>query len=303
MSLESLKGECYLKKIIAGFLSVIFILSIPFIALADVSEGDVIATLGADLTPQQKEEVLNDMNVNENEIEIVEVTNEEEHAYLGSHMPKAQIGSKAISSAKITIGKKGSGIIAQSKNINYVSNEMYINALVTAGVKDAEVYVTAPFTVSGTGALTGILKAYEVSTGEKIPEKQKQVANEEMVTTAKLGEKEGVGQEKAANLMTTIKEKIAENPPQTDEEMKEIIENAADQTGIELTEEEKQTLIDLFNKIKGLNIDWDHVGDQLKKAKEKWDAFVQSEEGQGFLATIKDILNKIIEAIKSWLSS
>src|SRR5699024_1700152 len=116
--------------------------------------------------------------------------------------------------------------------------------------------------------------------------KQKQVANEEMVTTAKLGEKEGVGQEKAANLMTTIKEKIAENPPQTDEEMKEIIENAADQTGIEVNEEEKQTFIDLFNKIKGLTIDWDHVGDQLKKAKEKWDAFVQSEEGQGFLATI-----------------
>ena len=39
---------------------------------------------------------------------------------------------------------------------------MYINALATAGVKDASVYVTAPFSVSGTPALTGIIKAYEV---------------------------------------------------------------------------------------------------------------------------------------------
>ena len=29
---------------------------------------------------------------------------------------------------------------------------MYLNALMTAGVKDAKVYVTAPFEVSGTAA-------------------------------------------------------------------------------------------------------------------------------------------------------
>lgn len=68
---------------------------------------------------------------------------------------------------------------------------MYLNALMTAGVKDAKVYVTAPFEVSGTAALTGLIKAYEVSSDEAISEDVKQVANQELVTTSELGDKIG----------------------------------------------------------------------------------------------------------------
>src|SRR5690606_28961916 len=121
----------------------------------------------------------------------ITVTNEEEHKYLGDYIPKAQIGSKAISSSKIQIEKKGSGLEVQTNNINWVTDEMYLNALMTAGVKDANVYVTAPFEVSGTAALTGLIKAYEVSTDKAIPEDVKQVANQELVETAKLGDKIG----------------------------------------------------------------------------------------------------------------
>ncbi|MGQ3339185.1 DUF1002 domain-containing protein, partial [Staphylococcus aureus] len=78
----------------------------------------------------------------------------------------SQIGTKAISSASITLGEKDSGLNITTNNINWVTDEMYTNALITAGVKDAKIYITAPFEVSGTAALTGILKAYEVQSGE-----------------------------------------------------------------------------------------------------------------------------------------
>ena len=45
--------------------------------------------------------------------------------------------------------------------------------LITAGVKDAEIQITAPFKVSGTAALTGLMKAYETTSNKQIPEEVK----------------------------------------------------------------------------------------------------------------------------------
>nr|WP_181742513.1 DUF1002 domain-containing protein [Terrilactibacillus laevilacticus] len=266
----------------------------PF-AYADASPGDVIVTLGANLTPSQKDSLLKEMNVDKNNVQIVEVTNQEEHQYLDKYLPKAQIGTRAISSAKITLGQKDSGLSVSTHNINYVSNDMYMNALATAGVKDAEVYVTAPFTVSGTAGLTGLIKAYEVQTGDKIPEKNKQVANEEMVTTANLAKKDGVGKEKAAELITAIKDKIAKNPPKSDQDMQNIIQDAADQTNVKLTNDEMNQLKELFNKMKDLNLNWDQVGHQLKSLKDKFHHFANSDEGKGFFAAISAFFAKIAE--------
>lgn len=216
---------------------------------------------------------------------IITVSNEEEHQYLGNYISKALIGTRAISSSAVTVAKQGSGLEVETKNINWVTDEMYINALITAGVKDAKIYITAPANVSGTAALTGIIKAYEISAEKTIPEDVKQAANEEMVETAKLGD--SVGNENAAALITKIKEEIAKNSPETDAELRTIIENAAKDLGIILTEQEILSLIDLFNKLKELDIDWNQVGEQLNQAKDKISKYLESEEGQGFLESLK----------------
>ncbi len=265
-------------------------------AHADAAEGDVIITLGEDLSEQQREEILNEMEAPDKP-EIVTVTNEEEHQYLGNYISKAQIGSRALSSSKITVGKQGSGLIIETRNINWVTKEMYANALTTAGVKDADIYITAPFEVSGTAALTGIIKAYEISADVTITEQQKQVANEEMVTTAELGDK--VGADKAAELMTNIKEKIAENKPETDAEMRTLIENAAKELGITLSDAELDSLVDLFNKMKELDIDWNQVSAQLEKAKENFKNFMESEEGQSILEKLKRFFSNVIDALSA----
>lgn len=276
-----------------------FLLLIPIPAYADVAVGDMIVTLGENLTPEQKQLLLTEMKAPE-DAEIITVSNKEEHQYLGKYISKSLIGTRAISSSAITIGDKGTGIQVTTKNINWVTDEMYINALITAGVKDAKIYITAPIEVSGTAALTGIIKAYEVSTDTVIPEDVKQAANEEMVETANLGE--DIGQEEATALMAKVKEQIAEQKPKTVEEVQTIIQDSAKELNISLTDEQLQSLISFFNKLKELNIDWNQVGNQLSEAKDKLTGYLESKEGKGFLAKIKEVFTSIVEAIKSFFS-
>ncbi|MDQ0858552.1 DUF1002 domain-containing protein [Bacillus sp. V2I10] len=289
-----------MKKLLVSIMA-FALFAFPTIGLADAAAGDKIITLGKNLTEEQKQSMLGEMGADDNS-QVIEVTNEEEHKYLGNYIPKAQIGTKAISSSAITIEKSGSGLEVNTKNINWVTDEMYLNALMTAGVKDATIQVTAPFEVSGTAALTGLLKAYEVTSDEAIPEEVKQVANEELVKTAELGDK--VGEENASALMAKIKEEIANNGvPETDAEFRELIEKAASDLGITLSEEEINSLVALFNKMKDVNVDWNQVGQQLDKAKDKISNFIDSEEGQNFLDQLKEFFIALWDAIISIFSN
>lgn len=279
--------------------TILLCLLLPYKAFADAAVGEMIVTLGENLTNEQKSMILSEMKA-PNDVEVLTVTNAEEHEYLGDYIASRLIGTKAISSSAITLEEKGTGLKLESKNINWVSDEMYINALATAGVKDATVYVTAPIPVSGTAALTGVIKAYEISADKKIPEDVKQAANEEMVKTAKLGDE--IGTEEASALVTKIKEEMAANPPANTEEVREVVESSAKDLGIALNEDQVQSLIDLFNKLKELNIDWNAVGDQLTAAKDKLSHFLESEEGQSFLDKLKEVFSSLIDAIKSLFS-
>ncbi|WP_028983424.1 DUF1002 domain-containing protein [Sporolactobacillus terrae] len=278
-------------------------LFIPTKVFADAAPGDVVVTLGANLTTDQKQSILNEMGVDADTAQIITVNNSEEHQYLDNYLSKAQIGTRSISSSKITLGKSGSGLTASTHNITYVSKDMYINALATAGVKDADVYVTAPFPVSGTAALTGLIKAYETETGKKIPEQKKQVANEEVVTTAQLADKDGVGKEKAADLVTAIKNNLAQNKPQSREDVEQAVRDAAKQVNVTLSSADIQKLVDLFDKMRSMNINWGDVGSQMQQLQDKVKQLANSDQTKGFLAqvfqAIGDFFSSIFHAISS----
>ncbi|GAY77043.1 extracellular protein [Sporolactobacillus inulinus] len=278
-------------------------LFIPTKVFADAAPGDIVVTLGANLTADQKQSILNEMGVDADSAQIITVNNSEEHQYLDNYLSKAQIGTRSISSSKITLGKSGSGLTASTHNITYVSKDMYINALATAGVKDADVYVTAPFPVSGTAALTGLIKAYETETGKKIPEQKKQVANEEVVTTAQLADKDGVGKEKAADLVTAIKNNLAQNKPQSREDVEQAVRDAAKQVNVTLSSADIQKLVDLFDKMRNMNINWGDVGSQMQQLQDKVKQLANSDQTKGFLAqvfqAIGDFFSAIFHAIAS----
>ncbi|QZY10341.1 DUF1002 domain-containing protein [Bacillus amyloliquefaciens] len=287
-----------MKKMWIGLLAAAVVLcTIPKISLADAAVGDVIVTLGADLSNADRQKVLDELNVPDNATKVT-VTNKEEHEYLGKYISNAQIGTRAISSSSITVEKKGSGLDVQTHNINSITDEMYLNALMTAGVKDAKVNVTAPFEISGTAALTGIIKAYEVSSDKAISEDVKQVANQELVTTSKLGDK--IGDKNASALIANIKDDFAKNGvPDTKEGIEKKVDDAASNLNITLTDAQKDQLVSLFNKMKNAKIDWGQVGNQLDKAKDKITKFIQSDEGKSFIQKVIDFFASIWNAIVS----
>lgn len=283
-------------RTLAAALAIIFILMSGAV-FADAVEGDTLVSLGANLTEGEKTQLINYFNPPE-DAEYIEVTNEEEYKYLGDVVPASKIGSKAISSAMVTYTKKGTGInITLDEHIKYITPATYRNALVTAGVTDADVSVAAPVNVSGTAALTGIMKAYETSTGEKIPEDVKKLANEEMVVASQITE--DVGEEKTNDLINTIKVEVADKMPDSPEEVRVIINNITNEYNINLTDEQVDKLVNLFSKMQESNIDWDKVQKEAKKYSQKAKDFLGSEEGQEMLEKSKGVFARFIDWLKS----
>ncbi|MDA3130709.1 DUF1002 domain-containing protein [Aliibacillus thermotolerans] len=285
------------KTFIACMTALCMVLHMPSIIFADAIEGESIVTLGEDLSSEQRSQLLEEMSATEQD-HIITVSNSEEHEYLGDFMSRADIGTNALSSSKITALSEGEGIHVQTNNITKVTEGMYANTLVTAGVEDADVYVTAPFPVSGTAALTGLIKAYEVQNDIIIPEEQKKIANEEMVKTSELGER--IGTEEATELVTRIKEEIGDEPIESEEDIRDLIQRIARELGIELTEEELNGLVSLFNRMKDLNIDWDQVQNQITQIRDNLGDYLNREETQSLIQRVLDFLNELIESIKGW---
>lgn len=289
-----------MKQWIRGLLAftVLFAFVLPLSALADAAPGDVIVTLGKDLTNAQENQVLNEMNVNKNNVQIVYVTNQEEHQYLGKYISAAEIGTRAISSTKITLLGTGKGLHVKTHNITWVTEAMYTNALMTAGIKNADILVTAPFPVSGTAGLTGILKAYDQKTNLNLSEKRKKVANEELVRTAQLGQ--SIGKDKAAALVTKVKQEMADHPVKSKQDLQQLIQNAANQVGVTLTKQQMGQLVTLFEHIKNLNINWGQLKNQLQQVSTQLDSFLSNPKTQSFFQKVLNAVGSLINQMQKW---
>ncbi|SDC32471.1 DUF1002 domain-containing protein [Shouchella lonarensis] len=274
-------------------------------AQADAITADVVVTLGEDLTAAQRTEILKRLDVPE-DVATVSVSNAEEHAYLGNYISAKQIGTRALSSAKMTIEPKGTGVQVTSDNITWVTDEMYANALITAGVVDAKIHVTAPFRVSGTAALTGLMKAYESAADKVIPEEQKTVATEEMIRTAELSDTIGAAQ--ANELMSQLKEALADGRIANEEDLQQLVKELEVKLNVTITDEEMKKLESLFMKMKDLNIDWSQLQDQLDKARQYWNDLIDidMEEAKSWfdnvIAFLKDVFDAIVDFFRSLFS-
>ncbi|SDK19081.1 DUF1002 domain-containing protein [Sediminibacillus albus] len=252
---------------------------------------------GETLTEAQKEEVRSLLDVDDPEmVDEYTVTAEDLVNYIDGDP-----NSRMFSSAKITRKEEGSGLVinvVNSENITEVTNEMYANALLTAGVENAVVDVASPKKVTGHSALTGIYKAFNVE-GESLDKDRMEVANEELNVATDLADNEGMDQEKVSELLTQIKQQIAEQNPATKEEVEQIVQEQLDKLNIELSEEDKAMLTNLFEKMRNINIDFDNVRGQLddiaSDIRSKLDEVAGNE---GFWQGVADFFQRLINGIK-----
>lgn len=279
-----------IKKSIVMILSLVFLVNT--FAYADTT---TVVTLGEDLSAEQKNQMLEMFNTDEGEATIIEVNNKEERKYLEGVASEAQLGTRTISSAYVELLDEGSGIIVETYNISWVTKEMYQSALVTAGVKDAKVIAAAPFPVSGTGALTGVLKAFEQATGKKISEEQKKVANEEVYQTGELGEE--IGKDKAGELIRVVKEEVVSKNIKNPEDIKKIIIEIAGDLNINLNDNQTEKISELMEKISKLDLNTEEIKNQLKDIGKKLDDTIKNNE------EVRSLLERILDAIKSFFNS
>ncbi|NLI54130.1 MAG: DUF1002 domain-containing protein [Clostridiales bacterium] len=242
-----------MKKFVAAALALAVSFSLFIPAALAVDEGEERVTMGADLTDRQREAVYSDFGIEEGSVTELSVTNAEERSYLEGLVPDGKIGSVALSCIYIKTLSEGSGLSIELHNINYCTEDMYINALTTAGISDAQVIVSAPFPVSGTDALTGAYKAYEDITGNSLSSLAKAAGAEELVVTGELAEY--IGSDDATQMINELKSMLDKTQNMTDDEVRAEIKNLADLYNVSLTSAQIEQVLSLVRKLEGLDAD------------------------------------------------
>ena len=294
-----------MKKISLLFsaLLLMFAFTVPNYAKADtgINEklGVPIVVYGANLSDAEKASVKESLGV-EKEAEVEEI--EVDGTDLIKYIPDGDSKARMYSSAKITRQDAGKGLVVKivtEDNITQVTADMYGTAMLTAGVEDAIVEVASPKKVSGHSALVGIYKAYEVA-GIELDTERTDVANHELNLATKFSES-GVDKDQVSKLLTEIKKELADRKPATKEEVEEIVKEQLDKLNIELSEADRQLLVDLMNRIKDLNIDFNKLSEQLSDFGSKLKDKI-GEIDPGFWEKVKEFFSNLVDSIKSWFN-
>ena len=260
--------------IVAMLCSMCLAVSTPIPAMADASK---VVTLGADLTDEQKNTMMNYFKADASQVQVISVTNQDEHDLLGKYIPSEQIGTRTLSCAYVKPTQSG-GIKVRTANLNYVTCNMIATALSTAGVTNCEVVAACPYEVSGTGALTGVMKAYESASGQELDSTKKDLAAKEVVVTGDVAQQ--VGQDNATNIINQAKMQIIGDNIQNADEIYNIVYNIAEQNGVSLSQDEIDTIVSLLQQIAQQNYDIQEMKQTLANIQQNLEQSKAEAEGQ-----------------------
>ena len=264
-----------MKRICSVFLVLLLLLSLPLAAHAETTQSR--AVIGANLEPQQIEDVYNMFGVRRGDVIELTMTNAEERKYLEGYVDESLIGTRSISCVFVELLPEGSGMSVTTSNITWCTGEMYISALATAGITDARIIVAAPFEVSGTAALSGVYKAYEDMTGMKLDDLAKAVSTQELTITGDLAKE--IGSMDSMSIVNELKLMLNETQKMSDQEIRQAIIEIAGRYNVNLTDTQINQLISLCRSLEGLD------PDQLKQ---------RVEEVQGTLQKVSEAKTKVV---------
>lgn len=245
-------------------------------AMADAMK---VVTLGADLSEDQKNTMMRYFKVDSSQVQILTITNQDERDHLSAYVPLEQIGSRTVSCAYVKPTQSG-GIKVRTANLNWVTCNMIATTLSTSGVTNCEVVAACPFEVSGTGALTGILMAYETASGEKLDSTKKELATQEMVVTGNLAQ--DVGQDDATSIINEAKMQILSGNVQNADEIYNIVVNIAEQNNMQVSSDQLDTIVSLLEQIAQQNYNYDEMKETLETVEENVTGVSSSESNDDY---------------------
>lgn len=273
------------KKLLAVIMSVLCLTAaLPVTTV--LADGQKVVTLGADLSEEQKQAILRYFGIAGQNIQTLTITNQDERNHLGSYVPLEQIGTRTYSCALVNPTTSG-GIQVKTANLSWVTSNMIATTLSTSGVVNCEVLAAAPFEVSGTGALTGILMAYESAVGATLDSTKKEVATQELITTTTIANT--LGQAQATDLVNESKKQIIQGNVVDTNDIEIVIDEVAAEEGITLTTEERELLTDLMYQIAEQDYDYEEMEETLVRVEQNLDQFELEEDDEEFAEEEDDV--------------
>ena len=203
-------------------------------------------------------------------VRTIIVTHSDEVKYMEGIATAEQIGNTTNSCAYVEPTNSG-GIKVKTANLNFVTSAMIASTLTTAGMENCNVIAACPFEVSGTGALTGIIMAYETASGEKLDEGKKEAAMEELITTGDLAD--SIGSEEATQVVGEVKEEILDKGLTDPDEIGDAVDKIAEKHDVTLTDDQKQQLVSLMEKISQYDYDVKSLQQTLNNLEGKSEGF------------------------------
>lgn len=326
------KGFRIVALILAALMVIGFVMSSISMAYAQDEWAKDVYAYGAGLNESQIDETAQLLGIgNMDAVNKVSVDAEDLYKYLKINGNDASMIS-SIFVKKMPEDSGTSVTITTPQNITKVTDIEYSNAAITAGIIDAEIFVGAVRPVTGTSALTGVYKAFELN-GVDLDDERVAVANEELETVNAIvqehKEEENFSSEKINAVIADVKEKLIDKKDETDqtaskEEIIQIIQNSVNEFNLgdiitqvnienlavyfqnfqntsaidseELKEQVKKLGGNLRDKLQGALENSDEIVDSAKE-------FINSEETKGFLSKLAEMISNFFQKIADYFKN
>lgn len=232
--------------------------SLPAVALQPVmADASKVVSIGNDLTDAQKKTMMKYFGISgDKSVQQITVTNKDEVSHLSGYIPLEQIGTRTVSCAYIKPTESG-GIKVRTANLQYVTANMIASTLADLGIKNCEVVSACPFQVSGTGALTGVMMAYEKAAGTVINKDKKDIATQEVVITKDIAKDIGTAQ--AENIVNQAKTEVVQNNVTNKTDIQNTVTNIINNNNVNITEQQIDNIVDLVEDVANQDYDDSYV--------------------------------------------
>ncbi|WP_225420373.1 DUF1002 domain-containing protein [Lapidilactobacillus bayanensis] len=226
--------------------------------------SEPVVTLGTSLTASQKQGTLNTLtaSLNGSDYSTITVDGSTLVKYLNPSGTTFTTNSGVWSSAMVQKTSSGSGINVKILNYNGQNNvttitaDQYKNAAVTAGVTDANIYVTSATPIDGSGALAGVYAAF-AENGSTLNQSQVTAAQNEMSTLSDITEankdKSGYSDAQLNNAVAEAKKEMAaKGSDVTNNQITTIVNNQIENNNLTnvITNNQKTEIINMLIKIR-----------------------------------------------------
>ncbi|HJE15204.1 MAG TPA: DUF1002 domain-containing protein [Lapidilactobacillus dextrinicus] len=288
--------------------------------------SEPVVTLGTSLTASQKQGTLDTLTASLNGADYSTITVDGSTLvkYLNPSGATFTTNSGVWSSAMVQKTSAGSGINVKilsyngQNNITTITANQYKNAAVTAGVSDANIYVTSATPIDGSGALAGVYAAF-AQNGDSLSQSQVTAAQNEMSTLSDITEankdKDGYSDAQLNNAVAEAKKEMAAKGDNvTNNQITTIVNNQIENNNLTniITNNQKTAIINMLIKIRDSGaLNSSSFKDQAAKVADNIqnnakDIFnkVNTEENRNFIQkigiAIGNFFKSLFETVQSW---